>query len=644
MPEDKKKDSLDVMLRKAAAEKYGIGGIVEDIEKIKPLIEKVNTLQDFIKGDPGKDGYSPVLGKDYLTEEDQQRVIDGVRPKKNVDYFDGEPGKTPVKGVDYMTPDEIGGIKQEITPVKGQDYFTNEDVANFKKAVTPVKGTDYNDGENPTPAQFLEVVKGLKGQDAASFSQIIGSKIDISHVRNAGSFIFNGQKYDTSELMHGGGSGGGGGGGTVKTISISTAHGLTGSSNGDSVNPTITLATTVTGVVKGDGTSFSTATPNVDYQVPIVFTTTGTSGAATFDGTNLNIPNYATGAPGGLNAQLQYNNSGVFGGITGATTDGTSVSLSAAHLLNPTINGAGTGLATLTYPNTATSVSIAFPATAGTIALTSDLTGFVTSVSGTTNRITSSGGTTPAIDISASYVGQTSITTLGTIATGTWTGTTIALAHGGTGLTSIAALSIWIANTANTLAPLTPSAGQSIRINAGNTAWEAYTPTVGTVTAISVATSNGFAGSSSGGATPAITISTSITGILQGNGTAISAATTTGTGSVVQNNKPTFLGMIQTRTVMAAQAIDGSLGNMFSRTLAGSETFTQSNISVGQNIIVEVTNAVGGGDTVTWFSGITWVTSGGTAPVQASGASAITTYGFTCTASNTFLGYVVGTQ
>jgi hypothetical protein len=49
----------------------------------------------------------------------------------------------------------------------------------------------------------------------------------------------------------------------------------------------------------------------------------------------------------------------------------------------------------------------------------------------------------------------------------------------------------------------------------------------GTVTAISVASANGFAGSSSGGATPAITLSTSITGVLKGNGTAISAATDT---------------------------------------------------------------------------------------------------------------------
>ena len=59
----------------------------------------------------------------------------------------------------------------------------------------------------------------------------------------------------------------------------------------------------------------------------------------------------------------------------------------------------------------------------------------VSSVSGTVSRITSTGGLTPVIDISGAYVGQTSITTLGTIGAGTWgpTATPIAIASGGTG-------------------------------------------------------------------------------------------------------------------------------------------------------------------------------------------------------------------
>jgi hypothetical protein len=50
------------------------------------------------------------------------------------------------------------------------------------------------------------------------------------------------------------------------------------------------------------------------------------------------------GTPGGSNTQLQYNNSGVFGGITGATTDGTSVTLN-----SPKLTGSGGGNITLSY-------------------------------------------------------------------------------------------------------------------------------------------------------------------------------------------------------------------------------------------------------------------------------------------------------
>lgn len=45
------------------------------------------------------------------------------------------------------------------------------------------------------------------------------------------------------------------------------------------------------------------------------------------------------------------------------------------------------------------------------------------------------------------------------------------------------------------------------------------------LTAVSVNSANGFTGSSGGGTTPALTIGTSITGVIKGNGTAISAAT-----------------------------------------------------------------------------------------------------------------------
>jgi len=61
------------------------------------------------------------------------------------------------------------------------------------------------------------------------------------------------------------------------------------------------------------------------------------------------------------------------------------------------------------------------------------LTGSTFAVGGTSNRISV---TADAIDIASTYVGQTSITTLGTVATGTWNATTIGTTKGGTGLTS----------------------------------------------------------------------------------------------------------------------------------------------------------------------------------------------------------------
>jgi hypothetical protein len=63
-----------------------------------------------------------------------------------------------------------------------------------------------------------------------------------------------------------------------------------------------TGATTLTGIIKGSGTSaFTAATAGTDYQAPITLTTTGTSGAATFVGNTLNIPQYSGGGGGSPN-------------------------------------------------------------------------------------------------------------------------------------------------------------------------------------------------------------------------------------------------------------------------------------------------------------------------------------------------------
>jgi hypothetical protein len=69
---------------------------------------------------------------------------------------------------------------------------------------------------------------------------------------------------------------------------------------------------------------------------------------------------------------------------------------------------------------------------------------------GTTDRISVSAN---AIDIASTYVGQASITTLGTITTGTWNGVDVAVADGGTGASTAA--------DARTNLGATPTSGQT---------------------------------------------------------------------------------------------------------------------------------------------------------------------------------------
>lgn len=133
--------------------------------------------------------------------------------------------------------------------------------------------------------------------------------------------------------------------------------------------------------------------------------------------------------------------------------------------------GAGTGSGSvtsvgLTMP-TGFSVGGSPVTTTGTLAVTTTLSGIVVgdgsgliarTATGTADRISITNGSgvsgNPTFDIAATYAGQTSITTLGTIATGTWSATTIAASRGGTGQTTYAAGDLLYGNGGGTLSKL----------------------------------------------------------------------------------------------------------------------------------------------------------------------------------------------
>lgn len=134
---------------------------------------------------------------------------------------------------------------------------------------------------------------------------------------------------------------------------------------------------------------------------------------------------------------------------------------------NPTIAVTGIGSSIQAYD--AGLAALAAFNTNGIVCQTADNTFAGRTLTGTTDKITVTNGDgvsgNPTVTIAATYAGQTSINTLGTISTGTWNGSTLGIAYGGTGQTT--------ANAAfNALVPSqTGNSGKALGTNGTDTAW-----------------------------------------------------------------------------------------------------------------------------------------------------------------------------
>lgn len=266
--------------------------------------------------------------------------------------------------------------------------------------------------------------------------------------------------------------------------------------------------------------------------------------------------------------------------INGVSFDGTAnivVTAAAGTLTGTTLN------ATVVTSSLTTVGTIGAGVWQGTSIATTFTDAKIKTVTGTSNRLTIGGtATDPTFDISTAYVGQATITTLGTIATGTWQGTAIVDTY----LATIATAGK-VSNSATTAASANTASAIVARDGSGNfsagTITAALTGNASTATALATSRTiwgQSFDGSAnvSGALTGVTTITTS--GAINGQ-TISSSANFTGSATIA-SGFTVSAGVSSVRQLLASRANvpGGTANSIYDDGVFGSPASSNTGITI----------------------------------------------------------------
>lgn len=369
-----------------------------------------------------------------------------------------------------------------------------------------------------------------------------------------------------------------GGSGTVTSVSVASANGFAGTVASATTTPAITISTSVTGLLKGDGTAVTAASAGTDY----------VTGSSTNTFTNKTFDTAGTGNAFSINGTATTNTTG-----SGAVVLKQSPTINTPTLVGPALGTPVSGVAT-NLTGTAAGLSIGGNAATVTVA---DAGGDTTTFPLLATDAT--GSLTPTTDAGLTYNANTNALTA----------TTFIGALTGNAST--------VTTNANLTGPITSSGNATAIASQTGTGTQFVMSVQPTLTGI----------------TTVATLSATTTSTLELRATTTTAIKiSSGTYPIIQAYSP---------AAASTCMLDLALGN-YHRILmpAGNITVGLSNQNLGQLFSVDVVQDATGGRTVTWFQTIKW--TNGTAVVLTTTSTKIDTMVFRITATSSYQGYIAG--